>query len=127
MKVAPSTSNLPVAEGSRLSGTALLVSRTTATHSGTLMPKIHRQLAWSTTQPADDRPEGARDPGQPGPRADGGGAVLGTERGLDEGERTGVSSAAPTPWRTRSATSCPGVWASAHSAEATAKAATPTR
>src|SRR5829696_2726317 len=65
VSVAPSMSKRPVAPGSRLSGAAPRVSTTTATHSGTLMAKIQRQLLLSTIHPPTTGPIAAATPDSP--------------------------------------------------------------
>ena len=55
VSTAPGTSKRPVAAASRLSG-ALRTSATAARQRGTLIAKIHRQLAWSTSHPPSSGP-----------------------------------------------------------------------
>ena len=90
VSAAPSTSKRPVTVVSRLSGAAYRVSATTATHSGTLIAKIHRHEALSTSQPPSTGPIAAATPDEAGPGADRRRAVLGAERRLDERQRTRV-------------------------------------
>ena len=127
MSVAPSTSKRPVTVGSRLSGAAHLVSTTTATHSGTLIAKIHRHEAVSTSQPPSTGPIAAATPESPAQVPIARARSWGRNDAWMSDSAPGVSSAAPTPWNTRRAMSWVGVWAAAHSADATRNQTTPTR
>ena len=60
----------------------------TATHSGTLIAKIHRHEVLSTIQPPTTGPIAAATPRQPGPGADRRCPVLVLERRLDQRERS---------------------------------------
>ena len=57
----------------------------------------------------DEGADGGGDPAEPRPGADGPALVVGGERGLEDGQRPGVSRAAPTPWRARPAMRTAGV------------------
>ena len=127
MSAAPSTSKRPVTVVSRLSGAAYRVSTTTATHSGTLIAKIQRHEAVSTSQPPSTGPIAAATPDSPAQVPIAGARSSARNDAWISDSAPGVSSAAPTPWNTRRAMSWVGVWAAAQSADATRNQTTPTR
>ncbi len=112
---------------SRLSGAARQVSANTATHSGTLIAKIQRHEALSTSQPPSNGPMAAATPDSPAQVPMAGARSSGRNDAWMRDRAPGVSRAAPTPWSTRRAMSWAGVWAAAHSADATRNQPTPTR
>ena len=99
----------------------------TATHSGTLIAKIHRHEVLSTIQPPTTGPIAAATPDRPAQVPIAGARSSCRNDAWISASAPGVSRAAPTPWSTRSAMSWPGLWASAHSPDATRNHATPTR
>jgi hypothetical protein len=106
-------------------GTTRSISTIVTSTIGTLMAKIQRQEAVSTSWPPISGPSTVPMPPHAvqaptaRPRSSGGKADTITARAA------GVSSAPATPWNARPATSTSIVGASAHSTEVTPKAATP--
>ena len=111
--------------GPRLSRMRVSTSGIAITPIGTLSQKIHSQSRPSTTAPPTSGPRATETPvialkiPIAAPRRSGGKAALSSAR------PSGISSAAPTPWRARAAISQPAPGASAHSAEAKANSARP--
>ena len=122
---APTTSNWCDASSSRLSGTATWATQTVAMPSGTLSRKAQRHDAYSTSQPPTKGPMAAATPPRPdqAPMA----VARSSRRKLAwmRARLPGVSSAPPTPWSTRAAMSCPGVWASPQATDAAVNHTTP--
>ena len=91
------------------------------------MAKIHRHEALSTSQPPSTGPIAAATPARPAQVPIAGARSSGRNEASMSASAPGVSSAAPTPWNTRSAMSWVGVWAAAHRADATMNQMTPMR
>ena len=64
VRKAPTMSKRPV-RGERLSGVTQTTSASTTRQSGTLIPKIHRHEAWSTSHPPTKGPRAAAVPDMP--------------------------------------------------------------
>ena len=122
---APSASTRPVARGSRDSGTWRHATHTTYAARGTLIRKTQRQDPISTSQPPRNGPAAVATP----PRPDH--APIARARSVETNDAwiiarlPGVSSAPPTPWRAREATSTSALGASPQAREATANQTTP--
>ena len=101
VSTAPGTSKRPVAAASRLSG-ARRTNAIAATHNGTLMAKIHRQLAWSTSQPPSSGPTAAATPDTPAQVPIAAARSCARKALWISASAPGVSSAAPTPCSTLS-------------------------
>ena len=121
---APTRSKRPERRG--VSSTKRPTRSRTTRPSGTLMKSVQRHDPTSVSRPPRMRPMDAP-PEETAPkrakarlRAASSGALV-----VRRASTLGAARAAPTPWRARVATSCPGVWANPPSAEATVKIARP--
>jgi hypothetical protein len=123
----PARSKPRAATGLRDSGTCRAVTASTSAAIGTLIRKMYRQLPTSTSQPPRNGPSAPPMPPSPDQ------APIARARSARSNEASrmasapGVSSAPPTPCRTRAAISVSMFGASPHSSDATANQLTPTR
>ena len=122
---APATSIRPDACGSRVSGTRRSVTARTTPATGRLMKNTQRHEPIEIRYPPTSGPAAVARP----PRPDQAPMARGRSSARNEAWRmarlAGASSAAPTPWSTRAATSHPAEGAKPHRADATANQATP--
>ena len=123
----PTTSTGPVASGSYDSGTCRQATAVTATATGRLMPKIHRQDTSWTSQPPRNGPRAVATP----PSPDHAPIALPRSAGTNEACRIarlpGVRRAAPTPCNARAAIRTGAVGAIPHGRDASANQTTPIR
>src|SRR3954451_14693973 len=108
------------------SSTAARTSASVASTNGTLIPKIQRQVAWSTSRPPPSGPITIAMPAQAvhvpiaAPRSSAGKVAVMTA------SEDGTSSAPAIPWSARAATSSSAVGASAQMTDVVPKPASPT-
>ena len=99
------TSRPRTACGSRVSGTAACVHATTTAATGTLMRNAHRQPGPSTRKPPRNGPTAPATPPSPDHAPTAGARSRARKLACRIARLPGVSSAPPTPCRTRAATS----------------------
>jgi hypothetical protein len=111
--------------GPKLSSIHVWASGIRSAAIGTLSQKIQGHETPSTTAPPRNGPRGTASPLTPAKRPSAFGRSWGGKAVLNRASASGITSAAPAPWRTRAAISHPTSGARAHATDATANSANP--